>query len=118
MTMLFPIDPEPGDADRLAFQLCDSGESVSFGELDARANQVAHVLRARSVTRGAHVALLMRNHRRLLEACFGADRAGVYYTTISTRLRPEEIARLAQSATHYVENARRYATGLQPAARD
>ena len=33
-------------------------------------------------------------------------------------LRPEEIARLAQSATHYVENARRYATGLQPAARD
>ncbi len=34
----------------------------------------------------------MRNHRRLLEACFGADRAGVYYTTISTRLRPEEIA--------------------------
>ena len=33
-------------------------------------------------------------------------------------LRPEEIARIAQSATHYVENARRYATGLQPAARD
>ena len=92
MTMLFPIDAAPGDTDRLAFHICDSGESVSFGELDARANQVALVLRARGVARGAHVALLMRNHRRLLEACFGADRAGVYYTTISTRLRPEEIA--------------------------
>ena len=38
------------------------------------------------------MALLMTNHRRLLEACFGADRAGVYYTTISTRLMADEIA--------------------------
>ncbi len=56
MTMLFPIDPAPGDADRLAFQLCDSGESVSFGELDARANQVAQVLRARGVRRAARTS--------------------------------------------------------------
>ena len=34
----------------------------------------------------------MKNQRRFLEACFGADRAGVYYTTISTRLMAEEIA--------------------------
>jgi len=34
----------------------------------------------------------MKNHRRLLEDCFGADRPGVYYTTISTRLLADEIA--------------------------
>jgi long-chain acyl-CoA synthetase len=90
--MLFPIDQAPGDADRLAFQMCESGESVSFGELDARANQVARVLRDCGVTQGAHVALLMKNQRRFLEACFGADRAGVYYTTISTRLFADEVA--------------------------
>ena len=90
--MLFPIDPMPGDGARLAFQMCDSGESVSFAQLDARANQVAQVLRRCGVARGAHVALLMKNHRRLLETCFGADRAGVYYTTISTRLLADEIA--------------------------
>jgi len=90
--MLFPIDQVPGDADRLAFQMCESGETVTFGQLEARANQVARVLRACGVTRGTHVALLMKNHRRFLEACFGADRAGVYYTTISTRLLAEEAA--------------------------
>jgi fatty-acyl-CoA synthase len=90
--MLFPIDPQPGDAERPAFQICETGEAVTFGQLEARANQVAQVLRALGVGRGAHVAFLMKNHRRVLEACFGADRAGVYYTTISTRLLAEEIA--------------------------
>ena len=30
----------------------------------------------------------MKSHRRLLEKCFGAHRAEVYYTTIGTRLLP------------------------------
>jgi fatty-acyl-CoA synthase len=72
--------------------MCETGESVSFSELDRRANQVAHTLRGLGVERGMHVSFLMRNHRRLLEACFGADRAGVYYTTINTRLLADEIA--------------------------
>jgi long-chain acyl-CoA synthetase len=92
MTMLFPIDQAPGDSGRLAFQMCETGESVTFGQLDARANQVAQVLRGCGVARGEHVALLVKNHRRFLEACFGADRAGIYYTTISTRLMADEIA--------------------------
>lgn len=100
--MLFPIDPAPGDTDRLAFQMCESGESVSFGQLDARANQVARVLRACGVTRGAHVALLMKNQRRFLEACFGADRAGVYYTTINTRLLADEVAYIVRDCAAQV----------------
>ena len=100
--MLFPIDQAPGDADRLAFQMCESGETVTFGQLEARANQVARVLRSCGVTRGRHVALLMKNHRRFLEACFAADRAGVYYTTISTRLTAEEIAYIVRDCAAQV----------------
>ena len=100
--MLLPIDQAPGDADRLAFQMCESGETVTFGQLEARANQVARVLRSCGVTRGRHVALLMKNHRRFLEACFGADRAGVYYTTISTRLTAEEIAYIVRDCAAQV----------------
>jgi long-chain acyl-CoA synthetase len=100
--MLFPIDQVPGDADRLAFQMCESGETVTFGQLEARANQAARVLRSCGVTRGAHVALLMKNHRRFLEACFGADRAGVYYTTISTRLTADEIAYIVRDCAAQV----------------
>ncbi|MGB2816711.1 MAG: acyl-CoA synthetase [Burkholderiaceae bacterium] len=92
----------PGDADRLAFQMCETGESVTFGQLDARANQVAQVLRSCGVTRGAHVALLMKNHRRFIEACFGADRAGVYYTTISTRLMADEMAYIVRDCAAQV----------------
>ena len=100
--MLFPIDPLPGDTDRLAFQMCESGESVSFEQLELRANQVAHVLRACGVMRGAHVALLMKNQRRFLETCFGADRAGVYYTTISTRLLADEVAYIVRDCAAQV----------------
>ena len=72
--------------------MCGSGESVTFGQLESRANQVARVFAQAGVEHGDHVAFLMVNERRFLEACFGADRAGVYYTTISTRLTPAEIA--------------------------
>ena len=83
--MLFPMEGHPADPSRLAFQMCETGEKVSFGQLDARANQVAHVLRSCGVGPGEHVAVLMTNQRQFLEACFGMDRAGVYYTTISTQ---------------------------------
>jgi len=92
MAMLFPIDVTSPDPSKIAFEMCDSGEQVTFGQLDERANQVAQVLRSCGVGAGEHVALLVKNHRRFLEACFGMDRCGVYYTTISTRLNADEVA--------------------------
>jgi long-chain acyl-CoA synthetase len=53
---------------------------------------VAQVLRALGVRRGQHVAIVIKNGRRFLEACFGMDRAGVYYTSVSTRLTAQEAA--------------------------
>lgn len=90
--MLFPIDAAAADPSKIAFQMCETGETVSFAQLEARANQVAQALRAFGVEPGEHVAVWMKNHRRFLEACFGMDRAGVYYTTISTRLNADEVA--------------------------
>ena len=93
--MLFPLAGKTLDAARTALHIChigDSDERVSFGALDARANQVAHALRTLGLRHGDHVALLMSNGRRFLEACFGADRCGLYYTTINTRLLASEVA--------------------------
>lgn len=84
--------PRHHPADKAAFVMAATGESVSFGALEARANQGAHLLRATGIEAGAHIAILMENRREMLEVCFAADRAGVYYTTISTHLGPEEIA--------------------------
>jgi len=80
------------DASKTAFVMCGSGETVSFGELEARANQGAHLLREKGVSTGDHIAILMENRREFLEICFAADRTGVYYTTISTHLTLDEIA--------------------------
>ena len=89
--MLFPLPGIDVDPNKIAFAMCDSGETVTFQQLDERANQVAQVLRQWGIQAGDHVAMVLKNERRFLEACFGMDRAGVYYTTINSRLTVDEI---------------------------
>ena len=86
-----PFQPRCHAPDATAYVMCASGETVSFGQLEARANQGAHMLRAAGIGVGDHIAILMENRREFLEVCFAADRAGVYYTTISTHLTEGEI---------------------------
>lgn len=90
--MPFPIQASDADPQKIAFQMCESGERVTFAQLDERANQVAHLVASTGVQPGDHVAILMGNCRELLELCFGLDRSGVYYTLISTRLTAEEVS--------------------------
>ncbi len=89
--MLYPMTPEkdPGAA---AFTMCGTDEVVTYGDLEARSNQAAHLFRSCGARPRDHVALLMKNDRELMEICFGAERAGLYYTTMSTRLTPAELA--------------------------
>ena len=89
--MLIPIQPVSVDPAKVAFQMCESGEQVTYAQLEDRANQVAHFVSALGIRPGEHVAVLMNNCRELLELCFGLDRSGVYYTLISTRLTTDEI---------------------------
>ena len=83
------------EPNRLAFQMCGSGESVTYAQLETRANQGAHLLRAKGVRSGDHILILMENRREFLEVCFAADRCGIYYTTVSTHLSFEELAYIA-----------------------
>lgn len=87
-----PYQSRHHDPAKPAFVICETGECVTFGELEARANQGAHLMRAAGIGTGDHIAILMENRREFLEICFAADRAGVYYTTISTHLTGGEIA--------------------------
>lgn len=79
------------DPTAIAFVMCATNERLTFAELEARANQGAHLLRRAGLKRGDHIAILMENRREFLEICFAADRSGLYYTTISTHLTTEEI---------------------------
>ena len=78
--------------DKPAFIMGSTGETVTFGELDAIANQVAQLLRASGVQPGQHIAMMMKNCREFMEIMFGCMRAGVVFTPISTHLKKDETA--------------------------
>jgi fatty-acyl-CoA synthase len=67
-----------------------SGATISFGELDERANRLARLFRGRGLERGATVAILLENNARFLEVAWAAQRSGLYYTAINTHLTAGE----------------------------
>jgi long-chain acyl-CoA synthetase len=75
-----------------ALQMAASGLTVTYRELEERSNQVAQMLRALGLRTGDHIAILMENHPRFFDVCWGAQRAGIIYTAISTRLTAGEAA--------------------------
>jgi len=75
-----------------AIIMATSGETVSYSEFEARANQVAHLLRAAGLQRGDHISVFMENSARMLEIEAGAERTGLYYTLINSYLAPDEVA--------------------------
>ena len=78
--------------DKPAFIMGASGEVVTFAELDAKANQIAQLLRASGIQTGQHIAMMLKNCREFIEVVFGCSRAGVVFTPISTHLKNEETA--------------------------
>jgi long-chain acyl-CoA synthetase len=89
--MLYPTQFSAPAPDKTAFRMVRSGECVTFRDLDDRSNRAAQLFRACGVQRGDHILILMENNRQFLEVCFGADRAGLYYTAVSTHLVADEI---------------------------
>ena len=78
--------------DKPALRMAGSGLTVTFGELEERSNRVAQMLRALGLRTGDHIAILMENHPRFFEVCWGAQRSGILYTPISTHLIASEAA--------------------------
>jgi len=75
-----------------AFIMAQTGESVSFAELDRRTNRLAWFLRAAGLGRLDHYAIFMENNARYVECCGAGERAGLYYTCVNSYLTPEELA--------------------------
>ena len=78
--------------DQPAIIMASSGETVTFGEFEARSNRVAHLLRDAGLRRGDHIAVFIENSPALLEIEGGAERAGLYYSLINTYLGADEVA--------------------------
>jgi long-chain acyl-CoA synthetase len=88
--------------DRPAFIMATSGEVVSYGELEARSNRLAHLLRALGLRRLDHIAIFMENQSRFLEGCVAGHRAGLYYTCVNSFLTAGELAYILDNSQSQV----------------
>jgi long-chain acyl-CoA synthetase len=75
-----------------AFIMANSGESVSYAELEARTNRLSHLFRNRGMKRLDHYAIFMENNSRYLEACGAGEKAGLYFTCVNSYLTAPELA--------------------------
>ena len=89
---MYPPEEAKARPDDPAFVMATSGEVVSFGEYEARANRLAHLFRGQALERADHVAFFMENNPRLLECEGAAERSGLYYTLVNSYLSAEEVA--------------------------
>src|SRR5215469_3086934 len=77
--------------DKPAYIMAATGETVTFGELDARSNQGAHLLRSLGVGAGDAIALFIDNSPRYYEVLWAAQRSGIRFTAISSKLTAGEV---------------------------
>jgi long-chain acyl-CoA synthetase len=75
-----------------AIIMAQSGETITYAELERSSNRLAHFLRASGLGRLDHYALFMENNARYVECCSAGERAGLYYTCINSYLTPDEVA--------------------------
>ncbi|WP_308298919.1 AMP-binding protein [Streptomyces sp. GESEQ-35] len=72
------------------------GHALSYGELDARVNQLAHALAALGLQTGDGVAAILPNSRHYFELRLATGRTGQYFTPISHHLTAAEIAYIVE----------------------
>ncbi len=88
--MFHPFHHARANPDKAAYVMARSGEVVTYGQLEARSNQGAQLFRSLGLKRGDAIALLLDNNARFFEICWAAQRAGLFYTALSTRLSAQE----------------------------
>src|SRR5258708_9041155 len=81
--LLRPLQP--------AFIMAGTGEAVTYRELNARSNALAHLFRNRGLERLDHYAIFMENNSRYLEACGAGERSGLYFTCVNSYLTASEL---------------------------
>ena len=95
---MYPGRYASAQANQPAFIMADSGEVLTYAELEARSNALAHLLRSQGLKRLDHYAVFMENNARYLETCAAGERAGLYYTCVNSHLTAEELAYILQNS--------------------
>lgn len=82
----------------LAMVVADTGETLTYRQLDEGSNRVAHLLRAQGLRPGDRIAVMLRNSPAFAMVYWGATRSGLFVTLLSTHLKPSEAAYIVGDA--------------------
>lgn len=78
--------------ERPAIIVAETGETLTYGQLDARSLRFARYLYDDGVRPGDHLAVLVDNQPRALELYWAALRSGLYITFVNSQLSAAEVA--------------------------
>ncbi len=85
--------------DHPALIIADTGETLTYAELDAGSNRVAHLFRALGLKPGDRIAIMMRNCLEFPQVYWGATRCGLFVTLLSTHLKSDEASYILNDAS-------------------
>ncbi|MGN6500832.1 MAG: acyl-CoA synthetase [Tsuneonella sp.] len=110
---MHPVNHAQSRPDHPAIIMAATGETMTFGELDAAANRMAQLLRARGVNAGDAFALWLENRPEYHVVAWAAQRSGTTVVPISTHLTPDEVAYiLADSGSKLLISSTKFAPRL------
>ena len=76
--------------DKPALIVPSRGVAITYRALEDSSNRAAQLFRSLGLVPGDGIAILLENHPRFHEVVWSAQRSGLYYTPMSTRLTPGE----------------------------
>src|SRR5580765_1160672 len=73
-------------------------QSLTFGEIDARANRMARALTARGVQRGDRICVYLANSAEFIDLFLACLRLGVIFVPVNILYRERELAQITTDA--------------------
>ena len=89
---MYPGTYAQSQPDHPAVIMAGTGETITYGELEARSNRLAHLLRRHGLKRLDHFSIFMENNAAYVPCCAAGERSGLYYTCVNSFLTAEELA--------------------------
>lgn len=78
--------------------LASTNKVMTYGELDALANQGAHLLRGLGLKRGDTVAVVLGNDFEIFVVAWATQRIGLYLTAVSTKTSVSDLAYVLENS--------------------
>jgi long-chain acyl-CoA synthetase len=95
---MYPGKYAATDPGRVAAVLAETGEVLTYGELEDRSVRLAHVLHDAGLRPGDVLAVLTDNNLTAFEVYWAAMRSGLYLTAINHHLSPDEVAYIIEDS--------------------